>query len=1550
MWKAVGGVEGLAELMATFSVREVTLLCQAIRKSATEKSVDTPRQKAITSLYDTLRGAGSTPNPDTRPLLAVWKQLIPACDAETSLTHTKDNGPDGKTCQVHPATYEKLALDELFRTQGKRKTVTAYKALFERSRDFAIHVLERFAEDPAAVKENKAVLLSDLIHPLLRRLEHNALKDGKQGHVYALLLECLKIEPSIVKGMVFEIHALIDLVVKRWNHQRSEAPQKKNQMLADLIGFLVPDTYDLKSIHRILLLVRPAARYELLRLVLQNTQRYRFDIDSEDLDTNKKIKEIKGHWPIELFMDIETGAALRLLRKLIKIHPDGIFLRELSDNTTSIIKAKSPAENHPDTDIVVTYLSASLPRNGHDDIVWISQAEKTISERQKQAAASREWEDRAKWADSALKLSIATGSLDTYAKTLQWARRYNRDAQTVKVLYSHNSLSTDEGVNLLSGLPSEARRGPFVTLDEVPEAVLKANKIILQLFETSGMAIQEPSFSSYDWNSLLSLPHQVVERRSELARNLQEKHKIPDEVIFKTIWKPTIEMLLEVERFSLKEEHERLEFDDVEGPLKDLTLKSHSPTTFQFLDILARERNELWTAYRPTIHPATTALAKPWPRGLPIRYLYPQYAPTHDIHLMPYLLSRAQEVIFADSTTLSPPPSDQEIQDAIGPFVESYRCALKIYLSGTKGGDRDARIELAWRHATTVLTGDLMSGDEAAVFWKSNVFASADPDLRNDLERLGLAPKPRQIPVELPAITVDEAPIEWNPFQDQLASQGNVRTLPETCLDPMLSEVYGWGRTTVKTAYSPQTSTTLAVSPPGLWAKQDDIPRQRSTTEALAAAGIAYLNTCFGSDTALLLAPYPSPADIRFPALYLDQDVLDSLNKLAFQPLTIQEVLCFMDKNLAALPLPLLIRLSNSLLLRLTNSPQPDPKVHEILMKLVKYLTQSDRPAVGCQFVQQIVVHRQDDSSWHRSLFNAGFLRRLTATDAKAFFVGLSSEIQKMMQNSPANAKEPVTGIKADVAESAETTQLPEDDKKKPNKGFVKISTIKMVPQMLREANYIDRQSACDILIAILNSSQHPDVQFSITESLFEMLHETQDPALREILYTTIEKHIVPIAASINERTPPSEQDWLAAESGKGPLPELYNDLTTLPPILNFIASKNAAWKYDSSEQHEWSTRVIIPAAKGSAASFARWLSIFGRRNRFELPAGYLPEVPLQPHLLHLTMWNRIPESFTRENFETIKRYALVNFQPSASLAAANKSIKENGDLLKSDAGKHWLRVWDNAGNGAFAQGFNQFAESLRSLKPESPEAQEVPIQEFQEFFLRLGTDIIEKSNILMFDNIMRLLHIVSPNKKDIWLSNNLPVMRHFVAKIKELRTEAWRRDPRRTPSALPRGFGVQQLMLKSTYEVFITGTEPTSEDYASFANDVSSMIDELTFNGSPYHNEWRSFPSTVCGVYPPVWRLKAGVSLASKVNAAAPQLADHLKVELVDSLIQSANPQKKGGEAEEECKRATDLLVAWLDSPSEVIWTMAKSRAQQLEAARLKGDGWLSKDLSALL
>ncbi|KAM0816236.1 hypothetical protein AB5N19_02038 [Seiridium cardinale] len=1552
IWTAVGQVKGLVDLMAAFSVDHVRVLCQTISFSCRATGAVTQRQQAMSELYDTLHGKGEVPNPDARPLESFYEQLLPACTVETALAHTKDRTPGRKALDVHGAAYEARALRELFPIEGKPKTVAEFTKLFEKNHQFAYSVLKRIATDRAALEFNGGVLLRHVILPLLRHLTR-ARNQTAIDPVLSLTLNCAQLEPKVAESLSFDKQDVLFYAIQHW--KRSHNREKAEELLTSLIAAVPRENIvSFPAMASLVRTVDPVLRWSLLHLFLLHAKRYTIDINAETDEDDKKLADLGSAWTVEFFMYLHAPAALRLFLRLAKARPDGKFIsRGYYSREYKVVTSTAVGDRRVDSDIIGAHLQSQLTAVLDEKSEWFMRAKKLVFERRNKASNTRESEERAEWAESAFKLSIATGSLNLYADTLLWARRFNRDHHTVKSLYQSPIMHTEEGLDLLSALPTHKAKQRVLSLEDIKAAVIKSNEIMFALLETAAMGIQEPWFSQSDWNSVRELPAKIMGRRLQRFQTIQDERGFSDEEISNAIWEPTIDFLIKTEKFCLEEPNGRLGLDNIHGTFEDWRV-AVLPTTSActFLDRLAKQRDALWAEFRPTVHPATTTLRDQWPRGLPVQALCPE------IHLfrlglpsMPFLEARCERVVFSDKSVLDAVPDDKETQEAIGPFVDHYAYAFRIYFLGAKQREeRIDRLRKAWAHATTVLTGTRMSAAQAIDFWKAEIISACpfEHNLEDDLARLNIAPQRKSTLPQLPESEDDGSPAEWDPWPMPKASRESPKHLHRTCLDCMLgsrSRYYGAPKT-VNGPFYKRRSQMPSQQLSHFWSiHKYETDLSGPAKDALIAASISYINTKYGADSSLFLKHFPSEDDVRYPALYLDDDFLEKQKtRGATEQLGILS--CFSSR----VPISLTVQLSHSLMARLKKSEKEDPEVREAAMAVIKWLVHSDCPERACHLVQQVVLDRQDDSSWHRHVFNTGFLRRLSSNDAKTLLGGLAAGIQQRQEKHVADQARRKARRKARIQhtdQDGETTRTPTSDESILTKHeveaqstapMIKVTTIKMFAQILRDANFIDRGFACDALFALLNSSSHPDIQFAIVEGLISTLVQTKDRKLRELIYGGLTTHVIPIASSINERRLTKEEVWLAAEAGDGPLPEIYDGspISSHPPLLQLLSNAAVRWKEDSPEYHDWVTRILMPIAERSAQENTRWNAIFMKRHSFEIPPQYLPAIPVKPSQL-LNYWTTIPQSRTDANFETLKRYALVNLRPHIGLLAANEAVKKNADLLKSNAGKHWLYLWDNPGNRAFDCGINQIAVSLYSAN--FSDTHEVNTARVQELLRNLMVDFISKAEVGKFEQLMGVLGSVTLDRKEKWKARILPLLEYAITEIDGLRTEEWQRNPQRSPSRLPQTLPIKQRIMMGKYVKvnFHTLSQKSIDDFLA---EYSALIDEMIAHDAPYHDQWVTFPRPLAIFYP-FNCLSVALALVEGIQTQAPTLAESLKLEVADFLLR----QNSKARNEQERERAKTVLNRWVNSPVERIRLRGEATFEQLRELARHGDGWLTKD-----
>ncbi|KAH6648783.1 hypothetical protein BKA67DRAFT_538795 [Truncatella angustata] len=1547
IWKAIGDVRGVVELMSTFSVHHISTLCETISLSCKATGALSPRQSAISKLYNTLCGNGEISNPDTRPLEHLYRQLIPACNVETALAYTKDRGPGRRVADAHSAAYEMKAMQQLFPSKGEAKKISDCTCLLNRDRRFALSVLTRITTDSKALQFNGDVLVKDLIIPLLRRL-HNVHNHDDTNRVLILTLQCAQKEANVAKAIVVDARfapehkTVIFYATRHW--KRSPGRQDAEKLLSGLIA-VVPERQlaSLNSVASLAQTVEPVLRYPLLRLFLLNARWWGIDISAETKSVETKLsEETDERWPVEFFLDLHAPAALRLFKIIANARPDGNFISTTSPLLERrVITALSIGGNSVDPDIMAAYLESRVATTVDEESNWFSRAKKGLSERKNKASNSREWEERADWATSALKLAIATSSLGLYADTLLWARRFNRDAQTVGRLYVSQHISTEEGLDLLSGIPTNKLKHKLPSLEVARTAVSKSNDIMFELLETAGMSIKEPSFVERNWAAVKTFPADVLYRRLERTQLMQEKYGWSDDSVISAIWEPTIEFLVKMEQFGLSPENERLHLNSVSGPLEGWAAVKPTKSTCFFLDRLAERRNEIWTKVRRTAYPTTTTLRQPWPTGLPIQILCPRVdLATFGLHKMPYLQPRCEAVVFSDSSLLSPPPDDEATREAIGVFVDSYTYALRIYLlSAEDKQERDLRLNKAWAHATTTLTGTRMSAEEAVAFWVENAFCSIQCclGLKDGLERLGLVPERKPIMPELPEPD-DASPVEWNPWPNWIMSENKSRDLPKTTIDCLLvpGRTYLLNSKRISTPLRHREVKTPGRRHPRIWQIPGsyETPLPGATRDALITACISYINTKYGSDSSLLLKPFPSETDIRIPALYLDTEFLE-----AHGTPNANWQMEILSRFSSRIPLPTISQLAKSLLGRLNGSDKEDPIVREAAMAIIKQLVRSDRPEIARHLVQYVVLDRQDDSSWHRHLVNIRFLKSLSVEHAKEFIADICAEIQQRQAQFAADQ------VKR-KAERHERRSDPSDSEPPPKQAegesqsatlMIKVSTIKMIAQLLRGADFIDQKFACDILEKLLNSSSHPDVQFAIVDGLVSSLVHSKKSSVREHVYEILEKTVIPIVSSINERRPPKEKEWLSAETGVGDIPEIYegNTMDTLPPIMSLLWMTRAQWKDDTPEYQEWLTRVLIPIIERSAAENVRWVALFAKRHEFEMPEHYLPALPAKRKLL-LDYWSSVPQALTKANFETLKCYFMVNFKPHHKLRAANDAVKKDGDFLRSNAGKHWLYLWDNPDYAAFNDcGITPIVNCL--LRMDNTSQNDLTVTEVQDFISYIVADLTAKADVRFFNRLMTCFANTTRDNKARWTTNCLPLLGRVIRDIDRLRTEAWQRDPHRAPARLPETFSIKLKILGDKHRDPGVGDVPAQTEISEFVTDLYAMVQDLVAGEEPYHMEWRRVLSKVETMFDRDNYPRAAVTIAEAADAQVPKLADYLMMELAENLFeQQATTQEK-----EVVERTKVLLEGWIKSPVEHVRLAGEDTLEYLIDQGKVHNGW---------
>jgi hypothetical protein len=279
--------------------------------------------------------------------------------------------------------------------------------------------------------------------------------------------------------------------------------------------------------------VQTSKLWLLLRLLFLHHRRLQADI--ETAEGVLKIKDIK--WKCDFFLEFQKDQTLPLLRNLITVGTETEFL-EAKRGCSIFAHSPTLKSSSGDPRLLLTFLEQG-------DSGALKRAQEVVTENRKKSVNSRDQADRSFFARSALLYAIASGSLPLYGATVTWARRFIRDPLTTKSLFAKSTTNTEEGIALLSGVPSE--KSQYTDTAAIVRSVAEANDIISVFSDMRFEASKEPHFKAYDWQGPLVLFDDVICTRHDRAADAQRALKLSDVGLIQTLWLGTLKTLLNME-------------------------------------------------------------------------------------------------------------------------------------------------------------------------------------------------------------------------------------------------------------------------------------------------------------------------------------------------------------------------------------------------------------------------------------------------------------------------------------------------------------------------------------------------------------------------------------------------------------------------------------------------------------------------------------------------------------------------------------------------------------------------------------------------------------------------------------------------------------------------------------------------------------------------------------------------------------------------------------------------------------------------------------------
>ncbi|GAM89525.1 hypothetical protein ANO11243_075640 [Dothideomycetidae sp. 11243] len=585
-----------------------------------------------------------------------------------------------------------------------------------------------------------------------------------------------------------------------------------------------------------------------------------------------------------------------------------------------------------------------------------------------------------------------------------------------------------------------------------------------------------------------------------------------------------------------------------------------------------------------------------------------------------------------------------------------------------------------------------------------------------------------------------------------------------------------------------------------------------------------------------------------------------------------------------------------------------------VVVGIVKRLAHSDQPSLACSFIGEILLSGNDHSSWHRQLLNTTFLLSLPSRTAREFLYSIADAIKERLreQNDRIGRRETksASAAAASTSDSSSTT-------KQPTQPYVKVTTVKMLAEILEDATFIDQVSSRDILLGLLPHAKHVDIHAAIVQSLLSTLAKPESTGtMRKQTLDALETYTVPVAARLNERFPLSDASWAAASNEDAALPDVGKEVK----VFDLLHSPPARYPLQQDEKDRLG-KLIFEAMEQSVAENSRWMHLFLAKNKNVLGVSAMPSaLPVGPvHLSHaVDVAFRWISYMTPSFLEMIKRMALVNIDCPPDIVAVNEAIRKNPELVNSDAGQHWLAHYGSAVR-PIGLGMNHVGNILRSnpAKFKSRIENGLSMENLQEFVSDVSDVMIRTGKT---EALHKVVHEVfgpswaaGGDHLQVWKTYTLPLLRHVVDSIDACRTQEWITNHDRLPKVLPDSLPVRARMLPLP---FTTEDDPArEEDVAAFISELSSLIDWLAARKQPYHKDWQIIKASVMTGAQNVASTRFALALGNphSINLEGPNLADYLRVELASDILHKCYKQRDGKHEEVE-----EMLSSWRESRVE--------------------------------
>lgn len=553
---------------------------------------------------------------------------------------------------------------------------------------------------------------------------------------------------------------------------------------------------------------------------------------------------------------------------------------------------------------------------------------------------------------------------------------------------------------------------------------------------------------------------------------------------------------------------------------------------------------------------------------------------------------------------------------------------------------------------------------------------------------------------------------------------------------------------------------------------------------------LLYLEMHHGSaNPSLLEKPLPSVEDALYPAVYLDTDLpSDHMNAFSAQ----REI----ENHCGDVP-PALLQLSaGNLLAKLSAVDQDedgDSSIQELAIAMIIRCAESDKPMLARDLVLRTIFSRPNASSWHRLLMTPSFLRRLSASDARHIIQLFADGILNFVAGDSA-AKSPET--------------------------YIKVTTIKLLAQLLHGTEVVDEEYAFSVISVLLKSGIHIDVRLNATKALLSTLNTPSTDAAEKVFQ--ILETLIPMAGNLHELKPVSDDDWKVAEETLV-LPT-YPDIDDTSPTTELFVKHYLGWPRSSERGCMFIDRILLPTIASLQHQSSRWVSFFLRKHGIDETEVAAPVIP---HYISRLLNGDEVEYLPRRVLEQFVAYNTFKIAPPAAIEKLNKDLKEE---LPNEEVEAWFRMYALGPDNIITfRNLNilSLLEKPTKLDPDIGIIPEVVHEQFLKAFKAcVSADAPLYSKLT--DNLLAPLLNGTALTKPWWPSCGKTIVTNMIKYIDSLHTPEWQNDPNRIPSVLPNTTPWYLLLLDPPYPSSTDTDTDTASKCEKFAHQLGTFIEDI--------------------------------------------------------------------------------------------------------------------------